>query len=130
MTSTRSPGANFGWPCWEGRHSFLPAHCAAGTAYLTPTIELCHPDHVTGCRSRLSGEAIIGGYVYRGSRYPRARGQYLFADYITNRAWSYRDGIVSSPRAIVGITAFGVDDDQEIYAVSSGGSLYRVGFGH
>ena len=68
--------------------------------------------------------------MYRGSRYPRARGQYLFADYITNRAWSYRDGIVSSPRAIVGITAFGVDDDQEIYAVSSGGSLYRVGFGH
>jgi hypothetical protein len=36
------------------------------------------------------GRSITGGYVYRGSSIPAARGRYFFADYVTNQIWSFR----------------------------------------
>ena len=38
--------------------------------------------------SHAVGNAIIGGYVYRGSAIPALRGFYLFADYGTARVWA------------------------------------------
>jgi hypothetical protein len=93
-----------------------------------PVVELCHPDTVRGCPSARAGEAIIGGYVYRGASTPSAQGAYVFGDYVTGKLWTYRGRTLSSPVPLAGVSGFGTDDDQEIYVVSLRGSLYRLGF--
>ncbi len=124
----KARGANLGWSCREGNHVFNGSRCSATATYWRASYELCHPDNVVGCPSSRSGEAVIGGFVYRGSAYPAARGAYVFADYVTNKAWVVNGGKVGSPVGIAGIAGFGQTQSRELYAVSLGGALYRVGF--
>jgi glucose/arabinose dehydrogenase len=126
--SANQRGANLGWSCREGRHVFNASRCRTAARYVTPQIELCHPDGVLGCAPARAGESITGGYVYRGSAYSRAGATYVFADYITGQMWGYRSGALTVPTRIGGIVGFGLDDARELYAVGLGGSLYRVGF--
>ena len=128
VSPSRARGANLGWSCREGLHSFSTSHCVAGRTLVSPAFELCHPDHVAGCTSARAGEAIIGGYVYRGSRNPAAVGTYVLGDYVTGHIWAYRSGVLSAPTALSGVAGFGTDDNKEIYAVTLSGSLYRIGF--
>jgi glucose/arabinose dehydrogenase len=120
--------ANLGWSCREGRHVFNPARCRAGAPYLSPQIELCHPDTVASCPAARAGEAITGGFVYRGRAYPIAAPTYVFADYVTHQIWGYRNGAITAPTTVNGIVGFGLDDEHELYAVSLSGTLYRIGF--
>ena len=121
-------GANFGWSCREATHSYDPSHCRPGVLYREPTVELCHADSVSGCPASKAAEALIGGYVYRGSRQPAASGEYVLADYMTGQVWGYRGGRLTAPQSIAGVTGFGVDDAREIYAVTYDGGLDRVTF--
>jgi hypothetical protein len=70
-------GANYGWPCREG-FSSGPSGC--GGSFINPVFDYPHADPggnvAHGC-------AIIGGYVYRGSRAPEISGRYLYADLCT-----------------------------------------------
>ena len=107
--SARDPGGeNYGWRWFEGNHPYnLPL--GANTNNLTwPIIEY---SHANGC-------AVIGGYVYRGSAYPRMYGIYFFGDYcngairglisqsgFTNQLYSLNDSISS----------FGEDDAGNVY---------------
>jgi hypothetical protein len=125
---TRARGADLGWSCREGFHSFATSHCVRGRGLTSPVFELCHPDHIAGCTSARAGEAIIGGYVYRGSRTPAALRTYVFGDYVTGHIWGYRSGVLGAPTALAGVAGFGTDDNREIYAVTLGGGLYRIGF--
>ncbi len=128
IAASRARGINLGWSCREGKHFYNTTRCRRGTAYVAPALELCHPDGVTGCLSSRAAEAVIGGYVYRGSAYASARGTYVLGDYVTGRIWSYRNAVLGSPSALAGISGFGTDDNREIYAVTLTGSLYRIGF--
>jgi hypothetical protein len=83
---------------------------------------------VSGCPSSRAAEAIIGGFVYQGARYPSAVGTYVFGDYVTGKLWAYRSGILGTPTALAGVSGFGVQDNREIYAVTLDGGLYRIGF--
>ena len=88
-----------------------------------PIIEYAHAD---------GGVTVIGGYVYRGTRIPRLRGAYLFADYADGRVRAVRQSggrIVDS--AVLGIEAaplssFGEDRAGELYVLSLSGRMYRV----
>jgi hypothetical protein len=128
VAPSRARGANLGWSCREGKHSFSTSHCVSGRTLLTPALELCHPDHIAGCTSARAGEAIIGGYTYRGSRYPAAVGTYVVGDYVTGNIWPFRGRTLGAPTALSGVAGFGIDDNREIYAVTLGGGLYRIGF--
>ena len=70
-------GANYGWPCREGFSSH-PGDCSG--AFVNPVFDYPHTDPggnvANGC-------AIIGGYVYRGSRAPEISGRYLYSDLCT-----------------------------------------------
>ena len=58
-----------------------------------------------------------------------ARGTYVFADFITGKMWGYRAGDGWTPSHALGqVTGFGLSDSREIYAVTYGGGLYKVGF--
>ena len=125
---TWARGANFGWSCREGLAGYNGDQCRAGVTYRLPTVVLCHADNVSGCPSARAAEALIGGYVYRGPRYPAAAAEYVFADYVTGKVWGYRGGQLTAPQSFAGVTGFGLDDGREIYAVTYDGGLDRVSF--
>ena len=78
------PGANYGWGEREGtfvvdrndeqRLSDLPFHDAA-QGYTYPAVQY----------GRDLGNAVTGGYVYRGSLLPALRGQYVFGDIVSGK---------------------------------------------
>ncbi len=115
-------GQNYGWPIVEGSACLRGATC--DTSGLTlPIAQYTHDEG--GC-------AIVGGYVYRGARYPALAGTYVFADYCLGKIWSAQpDGAgwatteqLDKPLLI---TSFGEDEAGEIYvAGQSDGTIYHL----
>jgi hypothetical protein len=78
---------------------------------------------------------VIGGAVYRGTRYPAWAGVFVFADYCSGEVWALRD-LDGTARIrplltgeVVNPTAIGADADGEILiADGSGGAVYRLQF--
>jgi glucose/arabinose dehydrogenase len=119
-----STAANFGWNHFEGRHVYdgSTALLARG-AYHAPVVE--YP-HALGC-------SISGGYVYRGSKVPTAKGRYLYGDYCSGIVWSFRPvngratGLRREPFTVRGLSSFGEDASGELYLMSvDSGALYRL----
>lgn len=81
-------------------------------------------------------ECIIGGYVYRGSKYPRMKGVYFFADfgeYGENKGaiWGMQPS-TWVPRSLLETnfeaTSFGEDEEGNLYVVDIfNGIIYRIG---
>jgi glucose/arabinose dehydrogenase len=93
-----TPGANYGWPVKEGTFLFNTGGLAAAgfvhadspglPATLTdPIAQYDHADSAGGDATRV---AVIGGYVYHGSRLRELRDQYVFGDYAGSGAPSPR----------------------------------------
>jgi glucose/arabinose dehydrogenase len=114
-------GRNYGWHCYEGNHAYLPNDCISVTGLISPVAEY---NHNTG------GDAIMGGYVYRGSQYPSLDGYYFYADYGDGNFWAMRTctwqvtdlgHLASNP------STFGQDRSGELYVASlSDGIIYRL----
>ena len=117
-------GLNYGWRIMEGAHCYNPANCSSAGLVL-PAVEY---DHSNGqC-------AIIGGFVYRGTRFPALAGQYFYADLCAGwvRSFSYAGGGVTgqtswnldvSPGTPL---SFGEDARGELYLLTGGGDVYRI----
>jgi glucose/arabinose dehydrogenase len=143
-----TPGLNLGWVIREGRHCFDPFH--PGTPLpVCDTTGLTDPlaeyDHSVGI-------AIVGGFVYRGDRFPGLAGTYFFGDFSTafgaanghlfyidadhdrSRILRPRLGASDNPLALF-VKGIGRDDDGELYVLASsvlgpagaGGRIFRVG---
>jgi glucose/arabinose dehydrogenase len=123
-------GRNLGWDCREGTlntaATYGGSYCKS-SGYLAPVTQY---DHILGC-------AIIGGYVYRGTKYASLLGgTYLFADYCSGRIWGLgRDASGNRVRAQVGsyagqVVAFGEVAGGELLLVSASGTIYRIGAAH
>jgi glucose/arabinose dehydrogenase len=114
-------GLNFGWNVMEGSRCYGSGSCATDGL----TLPVTEYGRDLGC-------TVIGGYVYRGARYPFLVGAYLFADYCTGHIFAIdaaADGPV--PPITVGttdgrISAFGEDADGELYVVALQGDIRRV----
>lgn len=116
-------GRNFGWNVMEGAHCFSPS-TGCNTSGLEPPIT--EYDHSLG-------EAVTGGYVYRGARIPALVGAYVFGDYITKKIFGL---VEASPgnwqRSLLlqtnfNISSFGQDQAGEVYVVDiAGGGVYRL----
>jgi len=123
--ATSPGGENYGWRRMEGIHCFNPSsNCNDGTLTL-PILEYSHSD---GC-------SISGGYRYRGIRYPGLEGVYFYGDYCSGRVWGAQEdqnGVWASEELLatnLRITAFGEDEDGEVYLVhfaSPAGAVYRI----
>jgi len=116
--------ANLGWRCREAAHAY-DSNCGAGTGLTDPVAEYAHP----------LGEAITGGFVYRGSRFPGLRGRYVFGDFINHLLFNIDAAtpsgstlVVTKGDAIGTImpSAFAEDQAGEIYIVDYSGALYSL----
>ena len=117
-----SPGANLGWPLFEGNERFSGGETPADLVF--PVYTYRHPE---GC-------SVTGGYVYRGEAIAALGGTYVFGDYCTGELWGLvrgPDGVaeridlgVSVPRST--LVSFGEDADGELYVLSAVGTVFRL----
>jgi glucose/arabinose dehydrogenase len=120
--------ANYGWSRYEG---FEPYKSTG----LNGRGELVFPAVVHSRRPTDPREAcqITGGYVYRGSAVPAARGRYVYGDAYTSEIWSLRvsrgkaTDIRREPIKIGSVSTFGEDARGELYAAAPRqGRIYRL----
>ena len=113
-------GKNYGWNAREGAHDYDPG---------TNTTSLTDPIHEY---SHALGNAITGGFVYRGSLLSNLIGKYVYADYGSGRIWAlrYQDGKVVNNTllydASFNIPSFGVDSNNELYICGFNGNIYQL----
>jgi hypothetical protein len=81
--------------------------------------------------NRSEGLSITGGYVYRGEALPALDGVYFFGDFGFGTVWALwrndagiwtRESFLNSGQTI---SSFGVDEQNELYLVNYGGSIFR-----
>jgi glucose/arabinose dehydrogenase len=77
------PGANYGWPCFEGNGPTPEYSTRPQCATVSNAAPLWTYNHSTG------NSSVTGGLVYRGSSYPATyRGAYFFGDYTGQKIWT------------------------------------------
>ncbi len=116
-------GANLGWPCREGAHTFSDAPPCDDPDWLAtltePIAEYGHDQ----------GRSVTGGFVYRGSDYPSLAGRYFYADFVEGKIWSIDTTTWSPPEleldTSLTISSFGEDERGELYVVDYGGGTVR-----
>ena len=117
-------GSNYGWPCYEANGTYITTGCKSASRYTFPIYNYPHfGEH--------SGQAIMGGYVYRGTAYPSLYGYYICSDYGTNNLWKIipnGNGWKVSMQSNIPpkIASYGEDENGELYAASLDGIVYRV----
>lgn len=118
----KSPGLeNYGWDVYEGRSKFEDKALGPGKL-VQPIAQYGHGDG--SC-------SVTGGYVYRGSK-ASLRGRYIYGDYCSGIVWSFKQvggkatGLRREAFKISNLTSFGEDLAGELYAVSHGGTIYRL----
>jgi glucose/arabinose dehydrogenase len=118
-----SGGQNYGWNVMEGTECFSPPDGCDGEGLVRPVA--VYPTGL-GC-------AVVGGYVYRGSRFPALRGGYFFADFCAGVVFALDPaGDVSQEPVILlqtdhAISSFGEDEAGELYVTDlSGGEVLLV----
>jgi hypothetical protein len=122
--ATSIGGEDYGWRVMEGLHCFDPVTNCPSSGLVLPILEYDHS------QNRCS---ITGGYRYRGTRSPRLRGTYIYADYCSGTiygatpapggGWTSRTLLQTS----LGITSFGEDANGELYvADAKGNTIYHL----
>jgi len=119
-------GANYGWRIMEGSDCYIPnvEGCNANGAMVEPIIEYGH--NAGAC-------SVTGGFVYRGTSYPRLGGLYLYGDYCNGVIWGAQrlPGNLFATRALLDtnllISTFGEDVHGELYVANhQAGVVYRI----
>jgi glucose/arabinose dehydrogenase len=79
-------GANFGWPCYEGREPRSEyAGFVACRSLRRRSAQLVAPHYSYATGARPERASVTGGVVYEGSAYPEEyRGAYFFGDWSRN----------------------------------------------
>ena len=113
-------GGNYGWKKVEGDVCFdTQQACSSG--------DLVAPLAVYG---RADGCAVVGGFVYRGTRLPELYGAYVYGDYCSGNLWALRwDGETADVQPLtashLSIFGFGEDRDGEVYVLNGYGTIHR-----
>ncbi len=118
-------GRNYGWDTMEGPDCFEEEGC--DTAGLTlPVAAYTHDEG--SC-------TVIGGHVYRGARYPDATGTYVYGDFCSGLVWGLDAAAAMAAGTAepvllleegMSLSAFGEDEEGELYAVDLGGRILRL----
>jgi len=116
-------GGHYGWPDREGTHCTWGDPCPDDGK--RPVVEYSH----------LEGQAVIGGFPYRGTRIPQFVGRYVFGDFGSGRIWTISENASSDRTEVardvvdtgLNLSSFGQDTDGELFAIDYvGGEIYRI----
>jgi glucose/arabinose dehydrogenase len=124
-----SGGENYGWRAKEGT-LVTGLNPSVPTNAVDPVHEYTHS----------VGFSITGGYVYRGSAVHGLTGTYFFADYVTDKIWTFRfngtstfdftdrtEQLVPSEGDLDNISSFGEDVFGELYICDlADGDLFKI----
>jgi hypothetical protein len=75
------------------------------------------------------GSTVIGGYRYRGTDLAGEQGHYFFGDFGSGVVASIAGPTDNTPTvrfSLANVVSFGENNSRELYALSIGGSLYRI----
>ncbi|APQ16448.1 Ig-like domain-containing protein [Maribacter hydrothermalis] len=119
------PGKNYGWPVYEGYNN-------RGTSCVNLLDGMPHEGPLVAF-PRSDANALIGGYVYRGTAMPDYYGKYICADYgVGEEIWAV-DTVTGEYETITqfsptNIISFGEDNNGELFLLSQGNnvSLYKL----
>ncbi|MGK0153554.1 MAG: glucose/arabinose dehydrogenase [Neolewinella sp.] len=77
-------GGFYGWNTYEAHEEFGKRRGKQPTPkdHILPIASYAHSE----------GVSITGGHVYRGKKIPGLQGYFVYADFITKRAWACREG--------------------------------------
>jgi glucose/arabinose dehydrogenase len=115
-------GKNYGWSVMEGMHCFHPPSGCDTSGLSLPIAEYSHSE----------GDAVMGGYVYKGTMIPSLSGAYIFGDFGSGTIWKLveappgtwtRTKLLSSGRSL---SSFGQDVAGEVYVVDYSGSVLKL----
>ncbi|MEO6685357.1 MAG: PQQ-dependent sugar dehydrogenase, partial [Dyadobacter sp.] len=107
---------NFGWDYMEGNAVYRNCNCTISTSFIAP--KFVYPGFTNNGGNSAS---VMGGYVYRGTKYASLKGSYIFGDYQT-----FKIGMIT-PAGFSGfltnvsypsLVSFGEDNQGELYAIS------------
>lgn len=125
---------NYGWDCYEGNLKNFNAgeHPDCFDANGNPMFNHVPPVFEYG-REVNSALSVVGGYVYRGQKYPNLQGHYFLAEYYNQDIWTIEkngdsfDVETHGAKGVSSIASFGEDVDGELYLVSRNtGRVYQV----
>ncbi|RPJ73810.1 MAG: glucose dehydrogenase, partial [Alphaproteobacteria bacterium] len=118
----KSARENYGWNIMEGSRCFKNKNCDS-FKLVVPVTEYSHSDG--DC-------SITGGYVYRGTQFPKLSGIYLYGDFCSGKIrglrkngprWESKVLLDTSFR----ISSFGEDEAGNIYFSDlASGSIYKI----
>jgi glucose/arabinose dehydrogenase len=125
-------GRNYGWRNREGTQDNVTSLAPAYSPLTDPIFQY----------GRSIGQAVTGGYVYRGQALGAAyQGRYFFGDFVAGRVWSIALAINSSTREATAsnfmdhtgelrlggnVSSFGTDADGELYVVDYSGTVLKI----
>jgi glucose/arabinose dehydrogenase len=117
-----SPGLeNYGWRVYEGKKRYTNETPNAAGHLVMPYVVQPNPPNCS----------VIGGFVYRGTAVPGARGRYFFGDNCASSIRSVAAGGGTSVRdegfKVDGLSSFGENARGELFLTSvSSGDVYRL----
>ena len=122
-TKRGTPGLeNYGWRVYEGKSRYTSNQAPNAAGHLVfPYIVLPNGPYCS----------VIGGFVYRGSAVPAAKGRYFFGDNCVNKIHSTlaggNDSYRTEPFTVDGLSTFGEDARGELYLASvQSGNVYKL----
>ncbi len=115
-------GKNYGWNVFEGTECYSPDLGCNASDFQAPVYEYPHEP---------GNGSITGGYVYRGEEMAGLAGRYIYADFLSGQVWAFDPDPEADPvneeldTIEANISAFGVDEEGEIYLCGFDGKIYR-----
>ncbi len=114
-------GGNYGWVWREGLADTTFATNPTKPANFTsidPVYVYPHAS-VSGADPQFAGSSVVGGIVYRGSRFPALQGQYVFCDSVSGHIWKLDPAtkavsrLTGVPGVYGGLVSMGVDPSNQ-----------------
>ena len=129
ILNPNSANRNFGWSLREGDIATPLVGGPVPADYVAPSFVYDHTNP--------GGQAIIGGYVYRGTAVPELDGRYVFGDEVTGDIWSIAytgSGFLANTVMKIGnipsLDSFGETNSGELlvsqFVVGGGSQVYAL----